>query len=205
MYTSVSCSFPTVSSVCIFFATAKLRIYYFSPRNRTFFCAAVHLSALVGLIFCSVTLLFAFYFYWSISSPSSVFTLFCFLFQSPTKEPGVVYLLVDRFVSNWFWNRWSPSLCGNVLRQRSRDFTQKANGICFLFLNCFFFYSFFTSPSHMCLFYAEAFFHPFHFAKLSSWRFFPGLSFFPLRLYRLVYAFTRAVKRLLFPFSLLLL
>ena len=57
----------------------------------------------------------------------------------------------------------------------------------------------------MCLFYAEAFFHPFHFAKLSSWRLFPSLSFFPLRLYRLVYAFTRAVKRLPFAFSRLLL
>ena len=39
-----------------------------------------------------------------------------------------------------------------------------------------FFSSFFTSPSHMCLLYVEAFFHPFHFAKLSSWRFVWGAS-----------------------------
>ena len=180
MYASVSCSFPTFPvCICVLPLPSCEFTFCSPPRDRTFLCRCPSFCiSWVAILLCNfaVCVLFLLKYFFP------VFPFYNVSFSFPISDEGtscVVYLLVDRFVSNWFWNRWSPSLCGNVLRQRSRDFTQKANGICFLFLNCFFFSSLFTSPSHMCLFYAEAFFHPFHFAKLSSWRFFSGSLFLP--------------------------
>ena len=183
---SISCTrrlaaaFPRFLCVFVFChcQAASLRFVLLPATGR--FCAAVHLFALVGLLFCSATLLFVFYFYWSISFPSSLFTMFRFLFQSPTKEPVVwfICLLIGLFRIDFgiggplaFAATFSPE----VQRVHPESEWDLFSLFALVFL---FFSSFFTSPSHMCLLYVEAFFHPFHVVKVSSWRLFlGGLSF----------------------------
>ena len=73
---------PNIFLCVYFFATPKLRIYFLFSPAKGLFCAAVHLSVLVWLLFCSVTLLVGFCLCWSISFFSSLFTMFRFFFQS---------------------------------------------------------------------------------------------------------------------------
>ena len=148
MYASVSCSFP-MFPVCIIlyiiiFATAKLRIYFFSPpRKRTFLCRCPSFRiSWVAILLCNfaVCVLFLLKYFFP------VFPFYNVSFSFPISDEGtscVVYLLVDRFVSNWFWNRWSPSLCGNLLARGPESSPRKRMGFVFSFCIAFSFLFFF--------------------------------------------------------------
>ena len=208
MYASVSCSFPTFSvCICVLPLPSCEFTFVSPPRDRTFLCRCP-VFALVGLLFCSATLLFVFYFYWSISFPSSLFTMFRFLFQSPTKEPVVwfICLLIGLFRIDF--GIGGPLAFAATFSARGPETSpRKRMGFVFSFWIAFSFLFFSFSPHRLTCAYFTSRLFSIHFTlpNFLPGVFFPGLSFFPLRLYRLVYAFTRAVKRLLFPFSRLLL